>query len=149
MADPNDFFMPYSRSDFVLYFMSSNWRGENFFQWTMEALLLRMPTLCNLIVSLGVIIYIVITMAGSLVAVMALRLFGSLGTVETLFMDLAVQPVPHGGVVLEQFDWRDEDGVGALSLSHSRSYLHPGALERLGKWVEQSLRKSPSSSNDM
>jgi len=116
--------------------------------WTMDIPFGRIGTIidwCSLalwpafvIVFLGALFYSFITIIGLLTGMLTFRLFGWMSYQEAIFTDFSVEPVPYGQVDFVHIDWKDQ-GIDALGLSHSRTYLNPRALECLSAWVSKVL----------
>lgn len=118
--------------------------------WTMDIPFGHVGTIidwCTLVlwpafvtVFLGALLYSLVTVIGLLTGMLTLRLFGWMSYQEAIFTDFSVEPVPYGQVSFVHIDWKDQ-GVDALGLSHSRTYLNPRALDCLSAWVSEILRK--------
>jgi len=88
------------------------------------------------VIFVGAVIYSLVTIIGLLTGMLTFRLFGWMSYQEAIFTDFSVEPVPYGEVDFVHIDWKDQ-GVDAMGLSHSRTYLNPHALECLSAWVSR------------
>ena len=58
-------------------------------------------------------------------------------------VEMAIEPVPYRGQRLGVLDWdaRSEDLPGLI---YSWTYVHPDAIDLIGKWIVDSLEKKPA-----
>jgi hypothetical protein len=67
--------------------------------------------------------------------------FGWLGFLDSLFLEVSIEPVPYGSYTLHHLDW-SQNRAGALN--HSLTYRNALALDALQDWILRSLSNSPA-----
>jgi hypothetical protein len=77
---------------------------------------------------------LVLLLVMSIMLALVFAALGRVAIVRNLLLDIAIEPLPLGEVLLKQVNW---DGLRTRGLYHSATYDHPEVHEYIAKWILQ------------